>query len=79
MVLDMLDDAAVLAAGSDGSGTQKSRMFFANSSPAHHRILSPVRLPYSWYWKHVGATLKASGLDAVRMQYSPTYLIAALG
>jgi glyoxylase-like metal-dependent hydrolase (beta-lactamase superfamily II) len=22
------------------------------------RILSPVRLPYSWYWKHVGLTVK---------------------
>ena len=23
-----------------------------------HRILSPARLPYSWYWKHVAVILK---------------------
>ena len=44
-----------------------------------HRILSPVRLPLPWYWKHVGATLKASGFKAVTMLPSPTYIIAALG
>ena len=43
------------------------------------RILSPVRLPFPWYWKHVGATLKASSFKAVTMLPSPTYIIAALG
>ncbi len=43
------------------------------------RILSPVRLPFPWYWKHVGATLKASGFRGVTIQDSPTYIRAALG
>jgi hypothetical protein len=60
--------------------TLKYRRWDLNLHPLYgDRILSPVRVPYSWYWRHVGATLKASGLDAVRMQYSPAYLIAALG
>jgi hypothetical protein len=44
-----------------------------------HRILSPVRLPFPWYWEHVGATLKASSFKAVTMLPPPTYIIAALG
>ena len=28
------------------------------------RILSPVRLPYSWYWKHVGVILRVFGFMA---------------
>ena len=31
------------------------------------RILSPVRLPYPWYWKHVGVILKSLGFKAVTM------------
>ncbi len=31
------------------------------------RILSPVRLPFPWYWKHVGATLKAVVFKLVTM------------
>ena len=31
------------------------------------RILSPVRLPYTWYWKHVAVTLKGFGFKAVTM------------
>ena len=31
------------------------------------RILSPGLLPYSWYWKHVGVTLKGFGFKAVTM------------
>ena len=30
-----------------------------------HRILSPVRLPYSWYWKHVAVILKGFDCKAV--------------
>ncbi len=29
------------------------------------RILSPVRLPYSWYWKHVAVILKGFDCKAV--------------
>jgi hypothetical protein len=29
------------------------------------RILSPVRLPYPWYWKHVAVTLKGFDCKAV--------------
>ena len=29
------------------------------------RILSPVRLPYSWYWKHVAVILKGFDCEAV--------------
>ena len=32
---------------------------------AEHRILSPVRLPYSWYWKHVAVILKGFDCKAV--------------
>ena len=31
------------------------------------RILSPVRLPFPWYWKHVGVTLKVCEFKAVTM------------
>jgi hypothetical protein len=47
--------------------------------PGGDRILSPVRLPYPWYWKHVGVTLKSGCLKAVTMPPSLTYIIAALG
>ena len=43
------------------------------------RILSPVRLPFPWYWKHVGVTLKVSRFKAVTIPPLPTYIIAALG
>ena len=34
------------------------------------RILSPVRLPYSWYWKHVAVMLK--GFDCKTLTIPPT-------
>jgi hypothetical protein len=33
------------------------------------RILSPVRLPYSWYWKHVAVILKGLGCEAVTIPF----------
>jgi hypothetical protein len=75
----MLDGTAVLEAGGDGLGVPKDRIFFANASPAHHRILSPVRLPYSWYWKHVAVILKGFDCKAVTILPCHPYIIAMLG
>ena len=43
--LDMLDGPAAFAVGGDGLRAPTGRIFFANSSRVHHRILSPARLP----------------------------------
>jgi len=44
-----------------------------------NRILSPVRLPYSWYWKHVAVILKGFDCEAVTILPERTYIVAALG
>jgi hypothetical protein len=33
--------------------------------PSKDRILSPVRLPCSWYWKQVAVVLKGFGFKAI--------------
>ena len=38
------------------------------------RILSPVRLPYSWYWKHVAVMLKGLDFKAITMPPICVYL-----
>jgi hypothetical protein len=41
---------ATFAVGGDGPGAPEVWIFIANSSAAHHRILSPARLPFRWHW-----------------------------
>jgi hypothetical protein len=43
------------------------------------QILSPVRLPYSWYWKHVAVILKDFDCEAVTILPERTYVVVALG
>jgi hypothetical protein len=43
------------------------------------RILSPARLPSSWYWKHVAAMLKVSVFKAVTIPPPAMRLVVALG
>ena len=43
------------------------------------RILSPGRLPYSWYWKHVAAMLKVFVFKAVTMLNCSSDIVVALG
>ena len=47
--------------------------------PCGDRILSPARLPYSWYWKHVAAMLKVFGFTPVTMLACPSDIVVALG
>jgi hypothetical protein len=42
----------------------------------HHRIFSPVRLPYTWYRKHVAVILKVFICKAFMMPPSRTYIVA---
>ena len=43
------------------------------------RILSPVRLPYSWYWKHVAVVLKVCESKARRSPPWCFRIVAAWG
>ena len=46
----------------------KYRRWDLNPHPHYRdRILSPVRLPYPWYWKHVAVILKVFDFKAVTM------------
>jgi hypothetical protein len=48
-------------------------------TPHRRRILSPARLPYSWYWKHVAVILKGFDCRAVTILLRRTCIEAALG
>jgi hypothetical protein len=50
-----------------------------HARPAEHRILSPARLPSSWYWKQVAAMLKVSGFKPVTTLVSCSDIAVALG
>ena len=47
--------------------------------PREDRILSPARLPYSWYWKHVAAMLKVFVFRPVTMLTCSSDIVVALG
>ena len=44
-----------------------------------HRILSPARLPYSWYWKHVAVMIKGLDFKAITIPPRSVYIAVALG
>ena len=43
------------------------------------RILSPVRLPYSWYWKHVAVMIKGLDFKAITIPPRSMHVVVALG
>jgi hypothetical protein len=43
------------------------------------RILSPVLLPYSWYWKHIAVMTKGLDLKAITIPPRSVHVVVALG
>ena len=45
----------------------------------NHRILSPVLLPYLWYWKHVAVMINRLDFKAITIPPRSVHIAVALG
>jgi hypothetical protein len=60
-----LEDGRAIKHGAIHLKSLMPKAGFEPTPPRGERILSPARLPYSWYWKHVAVILKGFDCRAV--------------